>query len=199
MTTMRPLRHTADGRPVWPDRYMVVILGGRACAQQVIHTPTHRAVLTVQGPDCGAVADAVCAALNASHSELPAEPHGTRWDDTLKQLVVVHTPDPDGLCGFCGDPQERCECSRPILVTPYRVTRHYGGPEEGGWWYDWQTPAGDSLEFVDTRAAREAATRLNDAQPDDRRFSVNDTDGDLRFIVERWRGQHATTERPVWC
>ena len=21
-------------------------------------------------------------------------------------------------------------------VTAYRVTRHYGGPEEGGWWYN---------------------------------------------------------------
>lgn len=22
-------------------------------------------------------------------------------------------------------------------VTAYAVTRHCGGPEEGGWWYDW--------------------------------------------------------------
>ena len=25
-------------------------------------------------------------------------------------------------------------------VTIYEVTRHYGGPEEGGWWYNWWEP-----------------------------------------------------------
>ena len=24
-----------------------------------------------------------------------------------------------------------------VFVTAYEVTRHYGGPEEGGWWYNW--------------------------------------------------------------
>lgn len=23
------------------------------------------------------------------------------------------------------------------FVNVYKVTRHYGGPEEGGWWYNW--------------------------------------------------------------
>jgi len=26
-----------------------------------------------------------------------------------------------------------------VYVTAYGVTREYGGPEEGGWWYDWKT------------------------------------------------------------
>lgn len=26
-----------------------------------------------------------------------------------------------------------------IWVNAYRASRHYGGPEEGGWWYDWNT------------------------------------------------------------
>jgi len=25
-------------------------------------------------------------------------------------------------------------------ITVYHVTRHYGGPEEGGWWYNWNKP-----------------------------------------------------------
>ena len=29
-------------------------------------------------------------------------------------------------------------------INVYEVTRHYGGPEEGGWWYD----AGDPLASV---------------------------------------------------
>ena len=24
-----------------------------------------------------------------------------------------------------------------VFVNVYTVTRHYGGPEEGGWWYNW--------------------------------------------------------------
>ena len=34
--------------------------------------------------------------------------------------------------------------STPTYVTVYAVTRHYGGPEEGGWWYD----AGRPKEWV---------------------------------------------------
>lgn len=26
---------------------------------------------------------------------------------------------------------------RPIYVAVISTSRHYGGPEEGGWWYDW--------------------------------------------------------------
>lgn len=26
------------------------------------------------------------------------------------------------------------------FVTVYEVTRHSGGPEEGGWWYNWRRP-----------------------------------------------------------
>lgn len=31
-----------------------------------------------------------------------------------------------------------CDCpDKIVFVSAYEVTRHYGGPEEGGWWYDW--------------------------------------------------------------
>jgi len=26
-----------------------------------------------------------------------------------------------------------------MYLNVYAVTRHYGGPEEGGWWYNWYT------------------------------------------------------------
>jgi len=26
------------------------------------------------------------------------------------------------------------------FITVYSITRHYGGPQEGGWWYDWYVP-----------------------------------------------------------
>jgi len=30
--------------------------------------------------------------------------------------------------------------NRTCFITAYEVTRHYGGPEEGGWWYNWYEP-----------------------------------------------------------
>lgn len=26
-----------------------------------------------------------------------------------------------------------------MYINVYSTTRHYGGPEEGGWWYNWNT------------------------------------------------------------
>ncbi len=53
-------------------------------------------------------------------------------------------------CECCYDEDGECEC-RPedyvhpgdetlLYVNAYEVTRHYGGPEEGGWWYNHQEP-----------------------------------------------------------
>ena len=43
----------------------------------------------------------------------------------------------------------RCrDCSHGLWVNAYVVTRHYGGPEEGGWWYD----AGEPLASVPVRS-----------------------------------------------
>jgi hypothetical protein len=32
------------------------------------------------------------------------------------------------------------ESSSKVFVTAFAVTRHYGGPEEGGWYYDVHSP-----------------------------------------------------------
>lgn len=54
-----------------------------------------------------------------------------------------------------------------FAVTTYRVEWCYGGPEEGGWWYDWYTPvrvmlcpdvADAEKQMEEQRAADEAAT-----------------------------------------
>lgn len=41
----------------------------------------------------------------------------------------------------------------PVWVNMYMVTREYGGPEEGGWWYDLYTP----VEAVRTYSPSEAS------------------------------------------
>jgi hypothetical protein len=49
-------------------------------------------------------------------------------------------------CPDCGAPVERCGCN-DISVMPqfycvaiYMTDREYGGPEEGGWWYNSYEP-----------------------------------------------------------
>ena len=61
----------------------------------------------------------------------------------------------DGHCSCCGDQidyeEEPCACSHPedyvrpgtetrMYVNAYEITRHYGGPQEGGWFYNHREP-----------------------------------------------------------
>lgn len=89
---------------------------------------------------------------------------------------------------------------RPLLVSEYTVDRLYGGPEEGGWWYDDWEPTGNVAALVfDQSAAHAVAGLLSDraaaakTKPD--RFSVIGTP-DTIYAVERTVGEHRTTERP---
>lgn len=81
------------------------------------------------------------------------------------------------------------------FVTLYSVTRHYGGPEEGGWYYDWSTvgqviaiPAGDP-EGV--------AAALREQYPNENRFSVR-AGTDYEVVIETAEniGGQQTKERP---
>lgn len=41
-----------------------------------------------------------------------------------------------------------------IYVNAYIVSRHYGGPEEGGWWYDVGEPLSSMLVGSEAEAER---------------------------------------------
>jgi hypothetical protein len=57
-----------------------------------------------------------------------------------------------------------------IYITVYRVTREYGGPEEGGWWYD----AGEVLESINMS---------NDEEDAENQISVNV----INYYIERFK------------
>ena len=83
------------------------------------------------------------------------------------------------------------------FITVYFVTREYGGPEEGGWWYDWY----EMRESFDVRDTDEAvAKRLFDAldeycEPEVPLSSVASR-GSLIVFWEQQQGEFASTERP---
>ena len=63
------------------------------------------------------------------------------------------------------------------FVNIYRTGRSYGGPEEGGWWYD----TGQLIEchaFFGLRAAQEyIADQIDQGVPDDMELSIDDEPG----------------------
>lgn len=47
-----------------------------------------------------------------------------------------------------------------VYVNAYRITRHYGGPEEGGWWFD----CGEPLGSLPCTSQREAKDKVDEMQ-----------------------------------
>ena len=67
-------------------------------------------------------------------------------------------------------PQRIKERVFPWHVNVHQMTRGYGGPEEGGWWYDIGEAFGHSRGYMTQRGARKAEERLdlhfNEDNPD---------------------------------
>jgi hypothetical protein len=77
----------------------------------------------------------------------------------------------------------------PKIITIYEVTREYGGPEEGGWWYDhweWQK----SYIFKTERQVERNLERL------ERLFEDHPN---IRVVLEDEVGEFETKERPIYC
>jgi hypothetical protein len=43
-----------------------------------------------------------------------------------------------------------------VYVNVYRVTREYGGPEEGGWWYEYEHPVEHHLVRPEEAAVKKS-------------------------------------------
>ena len=90
--------------------------------------------------------------------------------------------------------------SRPFVVGVIGTSRHYGGPEEGGWWYDWT----DVLDFEPCHCWQEGlevARRYREDHPTQKpdRFSVIGNDQDTQIVFRRSVAEiesFQSTERP---
>lgn len=62
---------------------------------------------------------------------------------------------------------------KQFYIAEFGVSRHYGGPEEGGWWYDWYELVNVRI-FKNKRAARRTHRRLmrKAIKPKYNRYSV---------------------------
>ena len=80
-------------------------------------------------------------------------------------------------------------------VNVYAVSRSYGGPEEGGWWYDTGTVV-TSVPVIDRETAEEIADTLRTEYPDTGRSSSVLGGADYRVRVEDTPAASYPTERP---
>ena len=93
----------------------------------------------------------------------------------------------------------------PLHVTVYWVERLYGGPEEGGWWYDRydiavKTEGGDeelSFPVSNRKEAEKLKTELQIKYP----FETNELDsvngeGTHEVMIEDYKGEFATKNTP---
>lgn len=102
------------------------------------------------------------------------------------------------VCGECGEHvnHEGDRRAEWVSVALYTVSRDYGGPEEGGWWYDTFELIESTVrcfEFGDIPSAESYAERLhNTPKVHGERLAVIVT-------AERLPHQALPLHRPVYC
>lgn len=85
-----------------------------------------------------------------------------------------------------------------IYVSVYKVTRHFGGHEEGGWWYNWF----ECLETIPTRVkfAEEIHDYLEEEYKKYRHGDIYSVLGgvDIEIYAEEKPASRQTRERPTY-
>ena len=82
-----------------------------------------------------------------------------------------------------------------VLVGVYHVDRRYGGPEEGGWWFDaWRHVV--SRLVPETRWPTIKEELLEEYPDDGRPLSSVLSKGVTEVVLENRVGQFTTKERP---
>lgn len=80
-------------------------------------------------------------------------------------------------------------------VNVYVVDRRFGGPEEGGWWFDTGTPVA-SIPVEDDQA-EPTRDKLRERYPDEgHRYSMAQRDDDYAVVIEDEFAVAWPSERP---
>jgi hypothetical protein len=86
-----------------------------------------------------------------------------------------------------------------IFVNAYEVSRHYGGPEEGGWWYNAFSPLA-SVPVRGKAAAKKVQARLRRMFADVEHGDINSVLGgaELGVYLEDEMADYSPKERPYY-
>jgi hypothetical protein len=100
----------------------------------------------------------------------------------------------EDICNYCGEEIDGEECGCPpegyerpgtqtfLYVNAYEVTRHFGGREEGGWWFDNYAPLASIPVWADVVAGHKSACYTCDCA---NKNEVNPDTG-LKYELCRW-------------
>lgn len=125
-----------------------------------------------------------------------------RWDNGLIETKQVQ------------DDEYEIEDVTPWLYANiYLYDRAYGGPEEGGWWYDTYSPIDDSSDwnnpppqhghFSSEKKARKALLKLqawcNEENKSRRSPSSVASDGHYMAQLDAWPAEFSPKQRPHYC
>ena len=89
--------------------------------------------------------------------------------------------------------------SGPIMyISVYTITRHYGGPEEGGWWYN-LSHLRETLPFAYSKTSEDLLRKhLTEKWEDEHGGDIYSVLGgsEMEILVEVSPGKHQDTEVP---
>jgi len=82
-------------------------------------------------------------------------------------------------------------------VNVYAVTRRYGGPEEGGWWWNCYEPVAYANNLTD-KQAEDIKDRFKDIYQEHAEGDIYSSNGgvEIHVAIEDKPEQSATRERP---
>lgn len=88
-----------------------------------------------------------------------------------------------------------------FYVNVYRLDREFGGPEEGGWWYDTrEVVRSNPATSEDAGEVLAELLRLTGEFPEGReRYSMAPRAEDFEIVVEDHPGEDSPAERPFYC
>jgi hypothetical protein len=92
------------------------------------------------------------------------------------------------------------ENKEPTTITIHELCRRYGGPEEGGWWYDEGYPHTTHCVF----SKKQAIKTYLDYQEEYKIYEQSDlglstTESAWEISYDTGRAEHFPTKRPYYC
>ena len=96
--------------------------------------------------------------------------------------------------------EENNDADAIVYVNAYAVSRHYGGPQEGGWWYNAGEPLA-SVPLSDRTRIRAEVARLEELFADQQWGNIYSVNGgvELRIAIEDQMAEVWPEERPYYC
>jgi hypothetical protein len=165
------------------QRYEVVGTRVSNCEQIIEHHGPQGTVIAYDDPDEGCEREGRRATTTI------------RWDDGRLEAIRAD----DEHADWCLD-----DVTPRLFVNVYLWDRSYGGPEEGGWWFDTYAPDPDHCTRHATEAEAEAWSesmldwcQAQNAERHDPYSSISD--GHYVVRLEAWPPQEEPACRPHYC